>query len=77
MRRGRVKKIVLAILVVLVILLCPFARFKYKDGGTISYHAILWEYFDYHELTDEFDEEGKRVYNEKNVFHFFPNNFLK
>lgn len=39
----------LFILLLLLVLLCPIT-YRYKDGGTVSYKAILYSYTKYHRL---------------------------
>lgn len=48
------KKVLIAILFILVLLGCLSipTRYELKDGGTIVYKAVLWEHFDYHTLPD-------------------------
>ena len=62
----KIIKITCIILILLAILLVPI-RSVYKDGGTVVYQAVLWEYFDYHIMLYENDR-----YFEATQFNIFP-----
>lgn len=57
------KKYILVIFIILVILLVPI-KFKYKDGGTTEYKALLYKVIKWNTL------EGRRGTD----FYLFPNN---
>lgn len=40
---------VIAAVILFAILLIPEVR-RYKDGGTVEYHAILYQIFDWHSM---------------------------
>lgn len=69
------KRFLLLVLLFLIILFIPI-KYTYKDGGTIKYCAVLWSYTDYHQITEQYDENGKEVFYEPQVFEFFPNNWV-
>lgn len=58
------KRIILIIIAILIILLFPI-RFRYKDGGTLEYRAILYRIIKWNTIEGYKDTE----------IHFFPNNF--
>jgi hypothetical protein len=42
------------IAVIILIILCMIpARLQYKDGGSVSYRAVLYEVTKWHQLSDE------------------------
>ena len=45
------KKVIVIIVaaVLLAVLLIPEVR-RYKDGGTVEYHAVLYQIFDWHSM---------------------------
>lgn len=72
MRKKKNKKKRKKLLILLIILLVCFPiSYRYKDGGTVSYKAILYSYTIYHRL--EVDES----YYTGREFLIFPFNFLK
>ena len=55
------KKILLAgIIIVLLILLVPIP-FKMKDGGTVEYRALLYTVTNYHRTTLEGYQDGLKI----------------
>ncbi|MEF3317698.1 hypothetical protein [Peptoniphilus grossensis] len=56
-------------MLLLLVLLCPIT-YRYKDGGTVSYKAILYSYTKYHRM-----EEDESYFTAKE-FLIFPFNFL-
>lgn len=68
-KKNKKKRKKLFILLLLLVLLCPIT-YRYKDGGTVSYKAILYSYTIYHRL--EVDES----YHIGREFLVFPFNFL-
>ncbi len=63
------KIIIITIIVVFVLCLIPIKR-VHKDGGTISYNAILYSYTDYHQLQDD------GTYYDAKEFRIFPFNYF-
>lgn len=68
-KRDKKKRKKLFILLLLLVLFCPIT-YRYKDGGTVSYKAILYSYTKYHRM-----EEDESYFTAKEflIFHF---NFL-
>ncbi len=61
------KWILLTLLLLLLLIPLPV---HYKDGGTVSYRAVLWSYTKYHTLqTDD-------TYSEGTAFRIFPFNWI-
>ena len=59
------------LILLIILLLCFPISYRYKDGGTVSYKAILYSYTIYHRLKkDESYYEGRE-------FLVFPFNFLR
>nr|WP_311565671.1 hypothetical protein [Peptoniphilus grossensis] len=69
-KRDKKKRKKIFILLLLLVLLCPIT-YRYKDGGTVSYKAILYSYTIYHRM--EVDES----YYTGREFLIFPFNFLR
>ena len=61
----------LIILCLVLLIMCIPIKYNYKDGGTVSYRAILYSYTKYHKLIDD------DSYYIANEFLIFPFNFLK
>lgn len=40
----------------LLLLLVPQPRY-YKDGGTVEYHAVLYQIFDWHQMRGQAEDE--------------------
>lgn len=59
------------ILAVLLILSCIPIPYRYKDGGTVAYKAVLYSYTKYHRL------ESDDTYYTGREFLIFPFNFLR
>ena len=68
-KRDKNKRKKLFILLLLLVLLFPIT-YRYKDGGTVSYKAILYSYTKYHRM-----EEDESYFTAKE-FLVFPFNFL-
>ena len=60
----------LIILCLSLLIMCIPIKYSYKDGGTISYKAILYSYTRYHKLIED------DPYYIANEFLIFPFNFL-
>lgn len=72
MRKKNNKRKRKKLLILLIILfLCFPLSYRYKDGGTVSYKAILYSYTIYHSL------EGDGSYYKGREFLIFPFNFLR
>ena len=56
------KWIVLIAVVLLFLMLIPIPLQR-KDGGTVTYKAVLYEVWDVHRMTSEF-VDGERIYIE-------------
>lgn len=70
-KRKRDKKKRKKIFIILLILVLFFPiTYRYKDGGTVSYKAILYSYTIYHRL------EADESYYTGREFFVFPFNFL-
>lgn len=70
-KRKRDKKKRKKIFIILLILVLFFPiTYRYKDGGTVSYKAILYSYTIYHRM-----EEDESYFTAKE-FLIFPFNFL-
>ena len=70
-KRKRDKKKRKKIFIILLILVLFFPiTYRYKDGGTVSYMAILYSYTKYHRL------EADESYYTVPEFLVFPFNFL-
>lgn len=67
----RKNKIAIFCLIVLLIIMCIPIKYRYKDGGTVSYKAVLYSYTKYHRLV------GVDSYYTGAEFLIFPFNFLK
>ncbi len=65
------KRKILIILCLSLLIMCIPIKYSYKDGGTISYKAILYSYTRYHKLIDD------DSYYIANEFLIFPFNFFK
>ena len=63
------KKKIIVIIIIITLLLCCIP-IKYKDGGTVSYKAILYSYTKYHKLQEN------DAYYDATEFLLFPFNFL-
>ena len=68
-KRDKKKRKKLFILLLLLVLFCPIT-YRYKDGGTVSYKAILYSYTKDHRM-----EEDESYFTAKE-FLIFPFNFL-
>lgn len=66
-KKKRKKHFVLLI----ILILCFPIRYRYKDGGTVSYKAILYSYTIYHGLKED------ESYYTGREFLIFPFNFLR
>lgn len=64
------KYLIPLICVVLLILMCVPIKHTYKDGGTVSYKAILYSNTDYHRMQDD------GTYYEATEFKLFPFNYV-
>lgn len=71
MRKKNKKKRKKLLILLIILLLCLPIRYCYKDGGTVSYKAILYSYTIYHRL------EGDESYYTGREFLIFPFNFLR
>lgn len=60
----------LFIFLAILLILCFPIKYNYKDGGTVSYKAILYSYTKYHRL------ENDGSYFIDTEFLIFPFNFL-
>lgn len=70
-KRKRDKKKRKKIFIILLILVLFFPiTYRYKDGGTVSYKAILYSYTIYHRM------EADESYFTAKEFLIFPFNFL-
>lgn len=69
-KQKRKRKLVI-LCIVLLIAMCFPIKYNYKDGGTVSYKAILYSYTKYHRL------EKDDSYFTGTEFLIFPFNFLK
>lgn len=67
MKKNRKK---LFIFLAILLILCFPIKYNYKDGGTVSYKAILYSYTKYHKL------ENDGSYFIDTEFLIFPFNFL-
>ena len=65
------KKKRLIILCLALLIMCIPIKYNYKDGGTVSYRAILYSYTKYHRLEDD-----DRYFTGTKLL-IFPFNFLK
>ncbi len=52
MKNNKKRKILIILWLSLLIMCIPI-KYSYKDGGTISYKAILYSYTRYHKLIDD------------------------
>lgn len=68
-KQNKKKRKRLFILLLLLVLLFPIT-YRYKDGGTVSYKAILYSYTKYNRM-----EEYESYFTGKE-FLIFPFNFL-
>ena len=68
-KRDKKKRKKLLILLLILILFFPIS-YRYKDGGTASYKAILYSYTKYHRM-----EEDESYFTARE-FLAFPFNFL-
>lgn len=59
------------LILLIILLLCFPISYRYKDGGTLSYKAILYSYTIYHRL------EADGSYYTGKEFLVFPFNFLR
>lgn len=66
MKKNRKK---LFIFLAILLILCFPIKYNYKDGGTVSYKAILYSYTKYHKL------ENDGSYFIDTEFLIFPFNF--
>lgn len=64
------KLIFVVICSLLIAMLCVPIKYRYKDGGTVAYRALLYSYTEYHKLQND------GSYYDKSEFLFFPFNFL-
>lgn len=65
------RKWLLPVVVIFVVaVLCIPIKYRYKDGGTVAYKAILYSYTEYHQLQND------GSYYEANEFLIFPFNYL-
>lgn len=69
-RRKKLMTVAYIILIVFAISCIPIKQ-TYKDGGTISYNAILYSYTKYHQL------QADDTYYEATELLIFPFNFLR
>lgn len=67
--RNKKKRIIILVLILLII--CFPIKYSYKDGGTISYKAILYSYTKFRKLQED------DTYFTGTEFLVFPFNFLK
>lgn len=68
-KRDKKKRKKLFVLLLVIVLFFPIT-YRYKDGGTVSYKAILYSYTKYHRM-----EEYESYFTERQ-FLVFPFNFL-
>lgn len=68
-KRDKKKRNKLFILLLVIVLFFPIT-YRYKDGGTVSYKAILYSYTKYHGF-----EEDESYFTGRE-FLIFPFNFL-
>ena len=68
-KRSKKKKKIVILFIVLSMMCFPI-KYHYKDGGSISYKAILYSYTKYHKLEDD------DSYFTDTEFLIFPFNFL-
>lgn len=71
MRKKNKKKRKNLLILLIILILCFPIRYRYKDGGTVSYKAILYSYTIYHRL------ESDESYYRGREFLIFPFNFLR
>lgn len=71
MRKKNKKKRKKLLILLIILLLCFPISYRYKDGGTVSYKAILYSYTIYHRL------ESDESYYRGREFLVFPFNFLR
>lgn len=64
------KKTIVIIIIITLLLCCIPIKYTYKDGGTVSYKAILYSYTKYHKLQEN------DAYYDATEFLLFPFNFL-
>ena len=63
---------IISICFVLVLLLLPL-RYRYKDGGTVEYRAVLYNIIKWHSIDNNYDSG----YKTNTEFHFFPANLRR
>lgn len=71
------KRLWILALILLLVVLCIPIKSTYKDGGTVSYDAILYSYIKYHSIDGHSAAEGIITYYEGTEFLIFPFNFLR
>lgn len=71
MRKNNKKKRKKFLILLIILFLCFPISYHYKDGGTVSYKAILYSYTIYHRL------EADESYYTGHEFLIFPFNFLR
>ena len=71
MRKKNKKKRKKLLILLIILILCLPIRYRYKDGGTVSYKAILYSYTIYHRLKED------ESYYTGREFLIFPFNFLR
>lgn len=49
MQKKKKLKLIIPVFLLLIILSIPFPRY-YKDGGTVEYHAVLYQVIQWHSL---------------------------
>ena len=64
--------IIVSICFAVVLLLLPM-KYRYKDGGTTEYRAILYSVINWHAIDNNYDSGYKTGLE----FHFFPTNLRK
>lgn len=70
MKNNKIRKRLIILCLALLIMSIPI-KYNYKDGGTVSYRAILYSYTKYHRLIDD------DSYYTGTEFLIFPFNFFK
>lgn len=68
-KRDKKKRKKLFIILLILVLFFPIT-YRYKDGGTVSYKAILYSYTKYHRMKED------ESYFTAKEFLVFPFNFL-
>ncbi len=85
--KKKVKVTLIGMLCLLIICLIPFRVYKYKDGGTKEYVAVLYKYYHWHFYdgvvydkyrdNPEYSSYLKDGYWDRKEMVFFPFNYVK